>query len=66
MYLYGVTVGLTFAGLRALRPAVTDVFVANTSAFLEPITARSATTNSTEFLERATVLTHHLIARSDS
>ena len=41
-----VDLGLTFASLHALRPAVSNMFVANTSAILKPITPRSATTDS--------------------
>ena len=61
IYLHGVNVGLTFAGLCALRPAVTNVLVANTSAVLIPSTVRSATTNSAGFLERATLQARHRV-----
>ena len=45
---------LTFAGLHALRPLVHSVSVAGTSpTVLKPSTARSATTDSAGFLERA-------------
>ena len=37
---------LTFAGLQAFRPSVTDTFAAKASAVLEPTTARSAATDS--------------------
>ena len=46
---------LTFAGLHALKPAVTHVSVAGTSTILIPSAARSATTDSPGFLERAAV-----------
>ena len=56
MYLQHVlSLELTFAGLDALQPSIISVFVAGTSAFLIPRTARSATTGSTGFLERATL-----------
>ena len=61
IYLQGVTLGLTFAGLRALRPAVINVFVANTSTIFIPSTARSATTDSAGFLERAALWARHRI-----
>ena len=41
-----VGLGLTFASLHALRPAVGNMFVVNTSAILKPITPRSAATDS--------------------
>ena len=47
-----VNLGLTFAGLQALKPAVS---VAGTSTILIPSPARSATTDSPGFLERAAV-----------
>ena len=53
MQLHGIVIELTFAGLRALKPTVISVFVADTSAFLKPSTTRSATTDSAGFLERA-------------
>ena len=48
-----VNLRLTFAGLNAFKPAVTEVVVACTSTILMPRTARSATTDSTSILERA-------------
>ena len=45
-YLHGVSSGLTFAGLDALKPPVISVSVASTSTILVPSTARSATTGS--------------------
>ena len=57
---------LTFAGLHAFRPPVIDIFVANSSTLFEPSASRSATTDSTGFLERVTLWAHHLIGRSDS
>ena len=44
---------LTFASHDALRPRVICVSVAGTATVLIPSTARSATTNSPRFLERA-------------
>ena len=41
-----IFLGLTFAGLHAFRPPVSNVFAAKSSAVLEPSTARSATTDS--------------------
>ena len=38
-----------------------SVPVAGTSTVLEPTTARSATTGSTRFLERAALSTRHLV-----
>ena len=54
--------GLTFACLRSLIPLVISVFVADTSTILIPSTTRSATTDSTGFLKRATLWARHLIA----
>ena len=48
-----VSLGLTFAGLHAFRPPVINLVAAKRSAVLEPSTARSATTDSAGFLERA-------------
>ena len=45
------SLGLTFAGLRALGPPVVSVSV--TSAVLIPSSTRGATTDSAGFLERA-------------
>ena len=53
MYLRVIGLGLTFTGLHALKPPVSNVSVAGTSAVLVPSTARSATTASAGFLERA-------------
>ena len=64
-YLYGLSLGLTFAGARALKPAVISVFVADGSAVLIPSTARSATTDSAGFLEHATLLAGQGIAGGD-
>ena len=44
--LHGVDLGLTFAGLGALRPPVSSVSIAGASAILIPSTAWSATTAS--------------------
>ena len=53
MQLHVIGLELTFTGLRAFRPLVIDTFAAKSSAVLEPSTARSATTDSAGFLERA-------------
>ena len=53
MYIHAVNLELTFADLRAFKPPVINISVADTSAILIPSTARSATTDSTGFLERA-------------
>ena len=53
---------LTFAaGLHALNPPVLHVSVPSSSAVLEPGTARSTTTGSARFLERAALYARHLI-----
>ena len=44
---------LTFAGLNALKPPVSDVGVTGTPAVLEPRTTTSATTDYAGFLELA-------------
>ena len=44
--LHVISLALTFAGLHAFRPPVSNVFAAKSSAVLEPSTARSATTDS--------------------
>ena len=46
IYLPNVSLGLTFAGLDAIKPPVISVSVANTSTTLMPGTTRSATTSS--------------------
>ena len=63
--LHGVSLGLTFADRDALKPPVTSVAVADTSAVLIPSTVRSATTSSTGFLERAALWARYLIASGD-
>ena len=50
---------LTFADINALRPTVIDVPVTGTPAVLIPSTARSATTASSGFPERAALWAHH-------
>ena len=57
MYLHALNIELTFAGLRALKPPVINVSIAGSSALLKPSTARSATTGSAGFLERAALWT---------
>ena len=53
IYLHGVGLGLTFASFESLEPPVISVSVAGTSTILIPSTARSATTGSAGFFERA-------------
>ena len=55
--LHGISLGLTFAGLRALKPHVIYVFVCSTSAVLVPSTARSAATDPARFRKRAALWT---------
>ena len=50
-----VNLELTFAGLHALKPLVIHIFVAGSPTPPKPSTARSATTDSAGFLERATL-----------
>ena len=52
MHVHAIALELTFADLRALKPAVISVFVAGTSTVLMPSTARSATTDSFRFRKR--------------
>ena len=52
---------LTFAGLHALNPPVLHFSVPGSSAVLKPGTARSATTDSTGFVECAALRTCHYI-----
>ena len=63
-YLHGFSLALTFACLDAFKPPVTSVSVARTAVFI-PSTARSATTDSAGFLERATLCAHHLVGGGD-
>ena len=49
---------LTCAGLDALKPRVIGVSVDSTSAVLKPSAARSATTHSAGFRERAALWAH--------
>ena len=64
--LHGVDLGLTFAGLGALRPPVISVSVTDTSATLIPSTSKSATADSAGFRELAALWARHLIAGGDS
>ena len=59
------SIGLTFTSLNAVKPPVLSVSVAGTSTMLVPSTARSATADSTGFIERATLRTRYPIARGD-
>ena len=54
MFLYAVSLELTFAGRHSLKPLVINIFVVDTSAALKPSAASSATTLSAGFLKRAT------------
>ena len=66
IYLHSASLGLTFAGLDALKPPVIGVSVVVTPAASIPSTARSTTTDSTGILEHATLWAHHVIVRGDS
>ena len=46
IYLHGVSLGLTFAGIDALKPPVIGISVAGTATNFIPSTTRSATTGS--------------------
>ena len=46
MHLHTIDLPLTFTGLQTFGPLVLNIFVAKSSAVLEPSTARSATTGS--------------------
>ena len=61
IYLVGISLGLTFTGLDALKPPVISVSVADTSTILIPSAARSTTTDSSGFLECAALWTPHRI-----
>ena len=56
------TLELTFAGLQALKPFVFTVFVTDTSASLEPRSARSTTTDSAGFPKLAALWARHYIS----
>ena len=45
MQSHAIDLELTFAGMQAFRPPVINIFVANSSAVLEPSATRSATTD---------------------
>ena len=62
MHLHAIGLELTFAGLHAFRPPVINISVADSSAVLEPSAARSATTDSAGFLERAALWARYLIS----
>ena len=59
VYLHSISHELTCTGLRALGPCVISVSVGRPSAFLEPRTAGSATTDLAGFLEGAALETCH-------
>ena len=61
-HLHGINIELTFAGLQALRPPVTNVSVACSSAVIIPSTARSTATGSARFLERTALWARHRIS----
>ena len=50
-----------FAGLQTFKPPVCYISVAGTSTIHVPNTARSTTTDSAGFLERATLWARHCI-----
>ena len=62
MHLHAIGLELTFAGLHAFRPPVSNISVADSSAVLEPSAARSATTDSAGFLECAALWARYLIS----
>ena len=51
--------GLTFAGLHAFRPSVSNIFAVKCSTVLEPRTTRGTTTDSARFPKRAALWTRH-------
>ena len=55
------SLGLTFAGLHALKPTMIYLFIWSTSTVLVPSTARSAATDSVGFRKRAALWTPHRI-----
>ena len=58
---------LTFAAdIHPLHPAVFHVFVSGSSTVFVPSTARSATTDSTRFLERAALRATHCVSNRGS
>ena len=66
MHLHGFRLGLTSAGLGAVKPPVTSLAVAGNSAVLVPSTARSATTDSAGFHKRAALWARHFTGRGDA
>ena len=62
IYMTLIALELTFACLHALKPPVSNVTVAFSSAVLKPSTARSATTDSAGFLEGAALRARHRIS----
>ena len=61
LYVHAVNLELTFTSPGALKPPMINVPVAGTPAILKPSTARSATTDSAGFLERAAPWAGHRI-----
>ena len=60
--MHAVRLGLTCAGLHALKPPVFDIsVVAGTPTLLKPSTTGSAATDSGRFLESAALWTRHRI-----
>ena len=57
-----VSLKLTFAGLQALKPPMSNISVGGSSAVLVPSTARSATTDAAGFRKRATLWARHHIS----
>ena len=64
-YLHEVSIELTCTGLHAVRPCMTGVTVAGTSAALVPSAAGSAATDSTRFPEGAALETRHHAPNGD-
>ena len=59
VFIHVISLGLTFAGLRALKPAVISVSIAGTFTVLVPRTARSATTYFAGSSELAAIWARH-------
>ena len=66
MCLHIVNLGLTFAGLNALKPPVISISVAGTPAVFIPSTTRSAATGYAGFLEFAALYAHPRFGCADA
>ena len=62
MYLYILSLALTFTGLHAFKPSVVNVSVADSLTVLKPSAARSATADSARFLECAALWARHHVS----